>query len=346
MLKKLLFAALLLLTIIVSGGFFLPVNYHIERTIVIERPVATMFSLLNGYQSFEQWSPWAAMDPQAVYVISGPTTGPGAKLSWKGDPRTVGEGWQTITSSQPYERINMHLNFGEQGVAESYFQMRQTSAPLDSGTHLTWAMDTDVSSGKGVLGALLSRYFGLFLDKWVGADFEQGLAALKSYAEQLPAADFEGAPIDIVEAEAMPILFVSGTSSQEASDVAVALGSAFGKVMEFINSNDITVAGQPMAITRSWNENGYTFDAAIPVSGRVETFDEVIRFGYSPQGEAVRYTYTGPYDGMLEAYEMMASYMSAHGLKEGAVSWEHYISDPGETPEDEIITYVYFLTGE
>jgi hypothetical protein len=35
--------------------------------------------------------------------------------------------------------------------------------------------------------------------------------------------------------------------------------------------------------------------------------------------------------------------MAAHGLKEGRVSWEHYISDPGQTPAGEIITHIYFL---
>jgi effector-binding domain-containing protein len=46
---------------------------------------------------------------------------------------------------------------------------------------------------------------------------------------------------------------------------------------------------------------------------------------------------------MSPTYEKLAAYMAVHGLKEGRVSWEHYISDPGQTPAAEIITHIYFL---
>ena len=56
----------------------------------------------------------------------------------------------------------------------------------------------------------------------------------------------------------------------------------------------------------------------------------------------------GPYDQMSPSYEKLAAYMAINRLKEGRVSWEHYISDPGQTPASEIITHIYFQieTGE
>jgi effector-binding domain-containing protein len=38
--------------------------------------------------------------------------------------------------------------------------------------------------------------------------------------------------------------------------------------------------------------------------------------------------------------------MAAHGLQEGTLSWEHYISDPGETPEQDLVTHIYFQLGD
>jgi effector-binding domain-containing protein len=35
--------------------------------------------------------------------------------------------------------------------------------------------------------------------------------------------------------------------------------------------------------------------------------------------------------------------MAAHGLVEGRVSWEHYISDPNSTAPAELVTHIYFL---
>ena len=46
---------------------------------------------------------------------------------------------------------------------------------------------------------------------------------------------------------------------------------------------------------------------------------------------------------MMPTYEKLAAYMTAHGLSQGSVSWEHYISDPAETSPEELITHVYVL---
>lgn len=101
-----------------------------------------------------------------------------------------------------------------------------------------------------------------------------------------------------------------------------------------------------MAITRAWSEQGYQFDAAIPVAMRPVDLSGRVRAGQSPSGPSVRVVHIGPYDRMTPSYEKLAAYMAAHGLREGNVSWEHYISDPGATPEEELITHIYFLIGD
>lgn len=333
------FGLLFLLTSFVVGGFFLPYQFHVERSVTVERPASVVFALLNSYQSFNEWSPWAARDPDALYTLSGPDFGPGARLSWKGDPRTVGEGWQEITASVPYSRIDIQMDFGEQGRAQSFYGLSEQPG----GTTITWGFYTDISEGSGFLGTLVGKYFGLFLDRWVGADYEQGLQSFKQFVESMPNADFSESVIEVVTAEPVNILYVSGDSSQASTDVGTALTEAYREISVFMSVQGIEMAGQPMAITRGWDENGYQFDAAIPVGNLPEETTGNIQTGQSPSGPAVRYTYTGSYDGMLSAYEELASYMAANGLREGPLSWEHYISDPGSTPEDEIITHIYFL---
>jgi effector-binding domain-containing protein len=346
MLNKIILAGLVIVTIFVGGGVLLPQNYHVERSIVIARPASVIFAVLNSYQNFNQWSPWASRDPNAVYQMSGPEAGTGARLSWKGEPRTVGEGWQQISGSIPVDRIDIEMDFGEQGTAQSFFKLTPTGTEAAPSTEVIWGFDTDVTKGKSLFGAMLGRYFGLFLNRWIGADYEQGLSSLKIYAEALPAADFEGSNIEIVFVEPVEILFVSGSSSQAANDIAAALAAAFGEIIAFMGANDIQLAGQPMAITHGWDENGYQFDAALPVNRLPESLSGNIQSGLSPSGQSVKYNHIGPYDQMLSAYEELASYMAANGLQEGEVSWEHYISNPGDTPEEEIITHIYFLIGD
>jgi effector-binding domain-containing protein len=113
--------------------------------------------------------------------------------------------------------------------------------------------------------------------------------------------------------------------------------------MSFMTANGITMAAQPMTITRAWDESGYDFDAAIPVHMAPVELTGKVQAGVSPSGRVVRVIHHGPYDHMMPTYEKLAAYMGAHGLREGPVSWEQYISDPGVTPSDELITHIYFL---
>ena len=57
-------------------------------------------------------------------------------------------------------------------------------------------------------------------------------------------------------------------------------------------------------------------------------------------GELCQHTATIP------SYEKLAAYMAVHGLKEGAVSWEEYVSDPADVSESDWVTHIYFLIGE
>jgi effector-binding domain-containing protein len=299
----------------------------------------TVFTLLNGYRSFTAWSPWAARDPDTQYQYSGPDSGVGARMDWSGDPRLVGKGWQRISASVPNSLIRAQLDFDQQGEAETYF----TIAEEGDGVLLTWGFDTDLTTGQGFLSGILGKYFGLFFDKWIGADYEEGLANFKAFAESLPPADFSDLEVEIVDAQPLDILYVPSGSNQEPDDIAAALASAYREISSFMAENGIEMQAQPMSITHAWDENGYQFDAAIPVTTVPAELSGNVQAGQSPSGKAVRVVHHGSYDSMMPTYEKLAAYMAVHGLREGSASWEHYISDPGVTPQDDLITHVYFL---
>jgi effector-binding domain-containing protein len=340
-LKKVVLLALILLAAFIVTGYLLPKRVHIERSTTVERPVTMMFELLNGYRYFNEWSPWVGRDPKAEFVISGPESGVGARMSWAGDPQLVGSGWQEIVASRPYERIDFNLDFDAQGEAHTGFLL----VPQGGATRITWFFDSDLTKGVNLLDSFLARYFGLLFDRWIGGDYEQGLARLKQYAESLPVSDFSQLKIDRVDVAAENILFVTTSSSQDPADIALAMAEAYSRVSGFMNSTGIDMVGAPMAITRTWEEGSYSFDAAIPVNNIPSDLPEGIEPGQSPSGPAVRAVHHGAYDQMMPTYEKLAAYMTAHGLSQGSVSWEHYISDPANTVPRDMITHVYIMLG-
>ena len=339
--KKVGLVILLLLAAFVVTGYLLPKQVHIERSISVNRPANMMFELLNGYRYYNEWSPWAERDPQAEFVVSGPDTGVGARLSWIGEPHLVGSGWQEIVASKPYEEINIKLDFDAQGIADTGFKL----VSLGNATQVTWFFDSDLTEGVNFIDSFLARYFGLLFDRWVGGDYERGLANLKQYAESMDVSEFSQIEIELVNVISQDILFVTSSSSQESVDVAQAMATAYAEISAFMSINGIKMTGQPMAITRAWQEGGYQFDAAIPVDFIPAQLSGNINSGQSPAGPAVRAVHRGAYDQMMPSYEKLAAYMSAHGLSQGTLSWEHYVSDPGNTEQQDMITHIYIMLG-
>lgn len=340
--RKILYSVFIAFVLFLVGGILLPRQVHVERHIEIGRPAATIFTLLNGYKTFTSWSPWAARDPGAVYEYSGPAAGLGARMNWSGDPRLVGNGWQEITGSQPNTMVRTHLDFTQQGPADTYFQISETG----SGVHLTWGFDTDLLAGQGFMGGILAKYFGLFFDQWIGSDYEQGLANLKAFAESLPEEDFSDLNVEALDAAAMDILYISIGASQDPGDITHVLELAYKEISAFITENELEVNGRRMAITRAWDAQGYRLDAAIAVVMKPVELTGNVRAGKSPSGPSLRVVHQGPYASMTPSYAKLAAYMAAHGLREGSVSWEIYMSDPEQTPDDDLITHIYFRIAE
>ncbi|MGI9434199.1 MAG: SRPBCC family protein [Geminicoccaceae bacterium] len=174
MLRKIAKYAALVIIVIVAIAYILPGKVHVERATVIEAPPAKVFQLVNGFEDFNQWSPWYERDPEGDYQIDGPVFGVGARMSWASDKPDVGQGSQEIIESVQDKLVRTKLDFGEMGNANAFFAIE----PTGEHTKLVWGFDTDLGLNP------VSRYFGLMFERWIGPDYEHGLAKLKALAEQ------------------------------------------------------------------------------------------------------------------------------------------------------------------
>ncbi len=172
--KKILKFAGAAIALIIVVGLILPRKAHLERSVVIQAPVDRVFSYVNSLSRFQEFSPWREMEPDAAVTMGEKTEGVGASFSWKG--KKTGEGSMTISESTKNERVVTDLEFKDQGKATAYFNLK----PQDGGTQVTWGFDGDAGYN------LISRYFYLFMDRFLGPDYERGLAKLKALAEAAP----------------------------------------------------------------------------------------------------------------------------------------------------------------
>lgn len=332
LLKKLLLAVAVLAFLCVGIGFVLPRTAHVERSIIIDAPPATVFTVLNGFRQFNKWSPWAEYDPDMSVSFEGPATGAGAKQSWSGNAQ-VGTGSQEILESTPYRFIKIKLVFG--GSSGDY----RTSYALESepsGTRVTWGFDADY--GNSVMG----RYFGLLSDTMLGPDYEKGLARLKALAETLPKADFSALSIETVDARSAPVVSIAARSADEPYAVGVALGVAYSRLSGFISANGLKQTAPPLAVYHRRENGVVVMDVVIPVDRTDVAPSGSIRTGRTQSGLAVRAEYRGPYSGLPAANEQVRAYLAAAGFEQDGAMWEQYMSDPGRAPEAEWVTHIYY----
>jgi len=154
-----------------------PATFHIERSISMSAPPENAFAQVNDFHAWPGWSPWEKMDPQMKKTFDGATSGVGAMYSWAGNDK-VGEGKMTIEKSQAPSLVGIKLEFFKPFAATN--KTTFTFAPAPEGTKVTWAMDGENN--------FVGKAFSMFMDmdKMVGADFERGLASMKTLAEAAP----------------------------------------------------------------------------------------------------------------------------------------------------------------
>ena len=174
MLVKILIGLVAVLAILAGVIVMQPAEYTVVRSATINAPPPVVFALINDFHQWEQWSPWAKLDPNMKTTYSGPTSGPGAAYHWIGND-DVGEGRMTIKDSTPSDKVNIDLEFIKPFESRSLtaFALR----PEGSGTNVSWTMTGQNN--------FMSKAMTLFMsmDKMVGNDFEKGLAQLKAVAE-------------------------------------------------------------------------------------------------------------------------------------------------------------------
>ncbi len=156
----------------VALGTVLPTQTHVERDITIDAPQGVVFHLVSQHRQFQKWSPWAKMDPKMKVNFSGPDIGVGSMMAWSGN-QDVGSGTSVFTEYIPNSRAVTSLDFGQMGGGIAAYDLELVGT---NQTKVTWGFDTRHRN-------FIEKYFGLMMDSMLGAVYEEGLAELKTLAE-------------------------------------------------------------------------------------------------------------------------------------------------------------------
>jgi len=356
MVRNIFIGLVVIAALAVGGAFLLPQKVHVERSTVIAAAPDEIYAVVSDLTRAREWGPWYKRDPNMQVSVDGPPNAVGGKLSWKSE--TQGSGTQEIVELVENKSVKTKLDFGDQGTATAAIDLNV----VEGGTNVTWSMDTDTGMNP------VMRYMGLMFDSWVGKDYEEGLANLKALVEaqakastnealatpgsatppDLPMADgadpTQGPHIVTVEGRPA-ILTRAKAKASDSTAVSAALGAANQKLLTYGMTHEIVPSGAPMAITIAHDAAGdWVFDAALPLDAKPDKAlpeQDGVKIGDTYGGRAVKLTHKGGYDTLRATHDKIHAYTKANNLKEKGVAWEEYVTDPSETPDEEMLTNVY-----
>jgi effector-binding domain-containing protein len=316
-LKNIGIGLLIAILLLVAVSFFLPSKVHIERSIEIKGNPATAFNLINQTKEWKQWSPWHKLDPNANWTFSQQSEGTGAWYAWESEVRNVGSGKLTITNSKPFELISTELQFEKTNPAYADFIF----TPTADGYKLTWTMNSDMGINP------IGRWFGLFMDKMIGPDYEKGLLAIKEISERIPAKETI-AGFDFEQREMQPMIIAGIRETVKMNEFSSAkFANWFGAIGKTLETAKIAPTGPPMAIYYTFENETTDMEAAMPVASMGKDVG-MVKFHELPASKTLVVKYLGDYSGTAKVYTAAFEFLKNKGIEMGGAPMELYVTDP------------------
>lgn len=309
---------------------FLPANFHIERSITIDRSVDIVFQTAVDMNQRAKWDPWIEMEPEAKINVQMTPEIIGSGYHWKGE--IIGEGQITIKEFEPNKLIKSDIEFvaPQSMKSDVIWNFEET----DKGTMITWAFE-------GSLSYPLEKWSGLFMDKFMGPQFEKGLNNFKKLVEKLP--DLKGKTGEISEVQFDGIMAISLKEKCSLEGISSKMFDLFTTLMAHLKNIDKEVAGNPFTIYHTNNDDGYLLmECGLPVSKKVSVKDN-IKLIEIPAGKTIMASHFGHYQTLKTTYDAIQKYINENNLEINGTPWEMYITNPTKEPDqNKWETKVYF----
>lgn len=136
-------------------------------------------------------------------------------------------------------------------------------------------------------------------------------------------------PLILVQTEAQPAAVIHITVPRD--KIQEVMGPAIMETMSAASAQGIGPVGPVFAHHFGMTPGIFNFEVGVPVSGPVTPVDRV-KQSELPAAKVARTIYTGPYEGLGDAWGDFIDMIEAQGLTRAPNLWERYLTDPSTTP--------------
>jgi len=153
--------AIIIIAIIVLPfiiALFLPKNYSVARSVVINKPVPMVFDYVKLISNQLTYNKFAMKDPNQKIVTTGTDGTVGFIQSWNGNNQ-AGEGEQEITGVIENERINIEIRFVRPFKSTAHVFI-VTEPVTEHSTKMTWGMSGHSKYPLNLMSAIMTGPLG------------------------------------------------------------------------------------------------------------------------------------------------------------------------------------------
>jgi uncharacterized protein YndB with AHSA1/START domain len=173
-LKRIGIAIVAIIALLLIVALFIPKEYTITRSVVINKPKAEVFDFVKHIKNQDKYSVWNMADPNKKQTFTGTDGTVGFKNYWNGNDE-VGEGEQEITAIKEGERLDVDIRFKR--PFESNMKATTTTETLDANSTKVTSVCYGESSYPG-------NIMNPMMDGMIGNDLQQNLDNMKVYLEK------------------------------------------------------------------------------------------------------------------------------------------------------------------
>ena len=301
-------------------------KFHIDQSIVINKPLNEVHQQVSDFHTWTAWSPWLIADQDAKVIVNSD----GKFYEWTGP--VSGDGNMNMVKVTS-ERVDIDLTFLKpwKSKAKVWFLFKE----VDRGTELRWLMDSS-------LPFFMFFMIGMF-KALIAMDFDRGLSMLKEKLEEgvihskltfVGINSFKGGDYIGIKTKTSP------------KGIADAMGKDYTKLLEYIKGEYASqIAGNPFSIYHKWNpaKGIVEYTAAVPVTGDVKLLDGMFRGNY-PESSVYTTHHKGHYHHIGNAWSAMYARKQNKIFKMNKKLHpvEEYLNSPKDTPSTELESNIHF----
>ncbi|MFK8045125.1 MAG: SRPBCC family protein [Crocinitomicaceae bacterium] len=300
---------------------------YVNRSIYIDAPVSQVFPLLNNFNQWTEWSPWAILEKEASVSVAPD----GKYFDWKGT--RIGAGEMKITSEKANQWIHADLTFLKPWKSQA--KIAYSLEEKNNGTAVTWEMKSSLP--------FFMFWMKNMMQNMIGMDFDRGLNMLKDLVEK-------GTVPCKLDLEKRAIFdskhFIGYRSTSPMGKMSNVMSEKIPLIKTFIAKNNLKASGEMVSIYHKWDLKNMTtnFTTGAFVDAVPQNLATGMTAGKIESTPVNLVRLTGNYNHLANAWSMQMMMQRNKEFKHNTKQdpFEVYKNSPFNTAQEDLITEVMF----